>query len=66
MNGTKARALRRQAFGPNYRKEHLPFAQHQKYAFQFQGRVKTGAWVLVGARAAYQALKKAYKRGQSL
>jgi hypothetical protein len=66
MNGTRARSLRRLAYGPNYRKEHLAFAASQKYAFQVQRGVRSGGYVLVGMRAAYQALKKAYKEGQSL
>ena len=66
MNGTRARALRRLAYGPNYRKGHLAFAAFQKYAFQVQGGVQSGGYVLVGMRSQYQAMKKAFKRGQSL
>ena len=63
MNGTRARACRRMVYGSGYRKEHLPFANFQKYTIQVRKDGPTGAWVLVGERAKYQALKDATRKG---
>ena len=66
MNGTRARACRRMAYGSGYRKEHLPFSDSQNYTIQVRKDGPTGAWVLVGERAKYQALKAAIRKGISL
>ncbi len=66
MNGSRAKKLRRMAYGKDYRKEHLPFKEFQKYTFgKYRGSVN-GSWVLIGMRAKYQALKRAFTEGLSL
>jgi hypothetical protein len=54
------------AYGDGYRKEHLPFSGSQNYTIQVRKDGPTGAWVLVGERAKYQALKAAIRKGISL
>jgi hypothetical protein len=59
MNGIRARECRRAVYGS----ENPRVAEEQIYAYQVRKDGPTGAWVLVGKRAKYKALKRAVRGG---